>query len=232
MPYFGRRTIYILGIGTMAVTLFIIGILNVWTDRKSVALAQAVLTLFWTFTFQLSVGQLGWALPAEMGSTRLRQKTVCLARNSYYIISVISGVLEPYFMNPQAWDLRGYTGFVWGGTALLTTIWAYFRLPETKDRPYEELDMLFAKKVPARKFRTTQVDAFDGQDTAKLAVRYSVAGGPEARRPSFIPPVTSFFSSKTGRDEAYASQRRASMVSVGQRRPSIAEAVTEYLEKP
>jgi SP family general alpha glucoside:H+ symporter-like MFS transporter len=180
MPYFGRRTVYILGIGTMAATLFIIGILNVWTNHKSVALAQAVLILFWTFTFQLSVGQLGWALPAEMGSTRLRQKTVCLARNSYY---VISGVLEPYFMNTQAWDLRGYTGFVWGGTALLTTIWAYFRLPESKDRPYEELDILFAKKVPARKFRTTQVDAFDEQDTAKLAVRYSVAGGPVARRP-------------------------------------------------
>jgi SP family general alpha glucoside:H+ symporter-like MFS transporter len=230
MPYFGRRTVYILGIGTMAATLFIIGILNVWTDHKSVALGQAVLTLFWTFTFQLSVGQLGWALPAEMGSTRLRQKTVCLARNSYYIISVISGVLEPYFMNPQAWNLRGYTGFVWGGTALLTTIWAWFRLPETRGRPFGELDILFAKNVPARKFRTTQVDAFDEQDTAQLAARYSVAGGPESRRPSFIPPVTGFFS-KTGKDEAFTSQRRASLASVGQRRPSIAEAVTDYLEK-
>ena len=215
----------------MAATLFIIGILNVWTDRKSVALGQAVLTLFWTLTFQLSVGQLGWALPAEMGSTRLRQKTVCLARNSYYIVSVISGVLEPYFMNPQAWNLQGYTGFVWGGTALLTAIWAYFRLPETRGRPYEELDILFAKKVSARKFRTTQVDAFDEQDTAQLAVRYSVAGGPEARRPSFIPPVTSFFAAKTGRDEATNAQRRASVASMGQRKPSIAEAVTEYLEK-
>lgn len=231
MPYFGRRTIYILGMATMTTTLFLIGILNVWTHRKSVALAQAVLTLFWTFTFQLSVGQLGWALPAEMGSTRLRQKTVCLARNSYYIISVISGVLEPYFMNPQAWNLRGYTGFVWGGTALLTTIWACFRLPETKGRPYEELDILFAKKVPARKFRTTQVDAFDEQDTAQLAVRYSVAGGPESRRPSFVPPVTGFFATKTGRDEAFTSQRRASLATIGQRKPSIAEAVTEYLEK-
>ena len=132
MPYFGRRTIYIVGMFAMGVTLYTIGILNVWTDQRSVGLSQASLTIIWTFIFQLSAGQLGWALPAEMGSTRLRQKTVCLARNAYYVVSVIAGVLQPYFMNPQAWNLRGYTGFVWGSTAFATFVWAYFRLPESR----------------------------------------------------------------------------------------------------
>lgn len=45
--------------GAMATELCLIGILNPWTDRKSVAWAQAILTLVWTFTFQLSAGQLG-----------------------------------------------------------------------------------------------------------------------------------------------------------------------------
>src|SRR5690242_14100947 len=80
--YFGRRTIYIWGMWAMCLLLCLIGILNVWTDRYSVAMTQAALTLAWTFVFQLSAGQLGWALPAEMGSTRLRQKTICLARNA------------------------------------------------------------------------------------------------------------------------------------------------------
>jgi SP family general alpha glucoside:H+ symporter-like MFS transporter len=71
----------------------------------------------------------GWALPAEIGSTRLRQKTVCLARNVSNITGVIGGTLENYFMNPEAWNLKGYTGFVWGGCAWLVFIWAYFRLP-------------------------------------------------------------------------------------------------------
>lgn len=91
----------------MAVELILIGILNVWTERTSVAWTQAILTLIWTFTFQLSAGQLGWALPAEVGSTRLRQKTICLARNAYYICGVIGGSLENYFMNPEAWNLKG-----------------------------------------------------------------------------------------------------------------------------
>ncbi|KAK9242915.1 hypothetical protein V1506DRAFT_494758 [Lipomyces tetrasporus] len=169
MPYFGRRTIYVWGMFSMAMILFIIGILNVWTSNNSVGMSQAVLTLVWTFVFQLSAGQLGWALPAEIGSTRLRQKTVCLARNAYYLVSLGLGTLQPYFMNPTKWNLKGYTGFVWGGTALLTFVWAYFRLPETKGRSYEEIDILFAKGVPARKFKTYQVDAYNEQENSELA---------------------------------------------------------------
>jgi SP family general alpha glucoside:H+ symporter-like MFS transporter len=175
MPYFGRRTIYLWGMFTMSMILFVIGILNVKTHEHGVGMTQAVLTLLWTLTFQLSAGQLGWALPAEMGSTRLRQKTVCLARNSYYVISVISGVLEPYFMNPQAWNLRGYTGFFWGATAFLTFVWAFFRLPETKGRTFEDLDILFAKKVPARKFAEYDVHGYEGGDATDVARKVSVA---------------------------------------------------------
>ena len=175
MPYFGRRNIYLCGMFTMAAILFVIGILNVKTHEHGVGMTQAVLTLLWTLTFQLSAGQLGWALPAEMGSTRLRQKTVCLARNSYYVVSVISGVLEPYFMNPTQWNLRGYTGFFWGGTAFATFVWAFFRLPETKGRTFEDLDILFAKKVGARQFKGYDIHGFEGADVADVARKVSVA---------------------------------------------------------
>ena len=62
----------------------------------------------------------------------------------------------------------GSTGFFWAGSAALTALWAYFRLPEPKDRTYEELDILFAKKVPARQFSKTQVDAYGEADNVAL----------------------------------------------------------------
>ena len=152
MPYFGRRTIYLWGMAAMCIILMLIGILNVHTSKHSFGMTQAVLTLVWTFVFQLSVGQLGWGVPAEVGSTRLRQKTVCLARNAYYVVGVVANALEPYFMNPTQWNLKGYTGFVWGGTTFVMLVWGFFRLPETKGRSLEQLDEMFAKKVPTRKF--------------------------------------------------------------------------------
>lgn len=160
MPYYGRRFIYLRGMMAMCLILLSVGFLNIWTSVHAVGMTQAVLTLVWTFTFQLSVGQLGWTIPAEVGSTRLRQKTICLARNSYYIVLVISNALQPYFMNPRQLNLKGYAGFFWGATAALTLLWAFFRLPETKGRTYEELDWLFAQRTPTREFEATEAKLF------------------------------------------------------------------------
>lgn len=40
-------------------------------------------------------------------------------------------------------------------------IYTYFRLPEPMGRTFAELDMLFERRVSARKFATTDVDVFD-----------------------------------------------------------------------
>ncbi|KAI0124256.1 maltose permease MAL31 [Xylariales sp. AK1849] len=182
MPYYGRRRIFLWGIFTLFLIQYLIGILNIWTDVDSVAMIQAVLTLIWTFVFQLSIGQLGWALPAEVGSTRLRQRTVCLARNAYYLAFVVAQTLQPFFMNPMQWNAKGYTGFFWGTTALLTFLWAFFRLPETKNRTYEELDWLFAKRVPTRMFATAEVEV-DQHGGQGQGYESSAASPPSVRTP-------------------------------------------------
>lgn len=84
-----------------------------------------------------------------------------LARVSYQVINIISQFLNTYMISPVEWNWSGKSGFFWGGTAFLVFVWSYFRLPEIKGRTYEELDILFIKKVPARKFAETHVDAYE-----------------------------------------------------------------------
>jgi len=67
-------------------------------------------------------------------------------------------------INPTSWDWKGKTAFFWAGTAAATTVWAYFRYPETHRRSYEELDILFVRRVSARKFQNYKVDAY-AEDT-------------------------------------------------------------------
>ena len=57
-----------------------------------------------------------------------------------------------------AWNWGAKAGLFYAGTNLLCNIWCWFRLPETKDRSFGEIDLLFEHKVPARKFRTTEAD--------------------------------------------------------------------------
>jgi len=53
-----------------------------------------------------------------------------------------------------------YAGFFWGGSCFLSIVYTYFRLPEPRGRSFAELDLLFEKKISARKFATTPVDVF------------------------------------------------------------------------
>lgn len=53
---------------------------------------------------------------------------------------------------------KGKTAFVWFATALPTLNWNYFRPPESKDRTYEELDILFEKGIPSKKFSSYVLD--------------------------------------------------------------------------
>jgi len=74
----------------------------------------------------------------------------------YNITCIWTGVLTPYMLNPTAWNWGSYSGFFWAGMTLLCLLWAYFRLPETKDMTYAELDLMFERKLPARRFNSAE----------------------------------------------------------------------------
>ncbi|KAL3428560.1 general substrate transporter [Aspergillus tetrazonus] len=160
ITYLGRRTLYVWGMAILCTFLMLIGIINVSSDTTSAMWAQAAFCFLWLFVYSMTLGPVTYSIVSEISSVRLRPLTVCLARTAYQVVNVVSQVLEPYFMNPTAWNASGKTGFFWGGTALLVFIWAFFRLPEPKGRTYAELDILFATKVPARKFASTPVDVY------------------------------------------------------------------------
>jgi SP family general alpha glucoside:H+ symporter-like MFS transporter len=61
----------------------------------------------------------------------------------------------------QGGNLGGKCGYVWGATICLIT--AYFYLPEMKGRSYREIDILFNRHVPARKWKQTEVDVQDDE---------------------------------------------------------------------
>ncbi|RHZ67847.1 hypothetical protein CDV55_102711 [Aspergillus turcosus] len=92
-------------------------------------------------------------------------KTVSLAQATAYLMDIVVMGLTPYMINPSAWDWVGKAGFFFGGLSVLCTLWTFLRLPETGGRTYEELDILFKKKVSARKFAGFHVDAYEMEDS-------------------------------------------------------------------
>lgn len=145
----------------MAPLMFAVGFMALAPSTPSLLWAQSAMLLIWFFAYSLTVGPIPYAIAAEVGASRLRVKTIALGRNTYYFFSIINSVCSPYMLNATKGNLKGKAAFPGAVCALLMLAWAYFRLPETKGRTYEELDILFQQRVPARKFKTYDLNFCD-----------------------------------------------------------------------
>ncbi|MCJ1359665.1 MAG: hypothetical protein MMC33_009667 [Icmadophila ericetorum] len=64
------------------------------------------------------------------------------------VFYIATAVGIPYALNPDAGNFRGKVAFVFLATAIPSLIWGFLALPEMKGRTFEELDLMFKKKIP------------------------------------------------------------------------------------
>ncbi|KAI0182068.1 putative maltose permease [Hypoxylon sp. FL1284] len=155
----GRRRIFNIGLLVLIILMFIIGILDSIPGRPSgVAWAESSLMLVWNGAYDLSIGPITFVILGECSATRVRSKTIAVATAAQAVVGIAMTVAIPYMINPAEANMQGKLGYFYGGLGVLCLIWGYFRIPETKGRTYEELDILFERKIPARQFKGYQVD--------------------------------------------------------------------------
>ncbi|CAG9940367.1 unnamed protein product [Clonostachys rosea f. rosea IK726] len=156
----GRRRLYLCGLASLFLILLTIGFMGIPAPMPGVAWASGVLLMIFVAIYDLTIGPIGYCLVSEIPSSRLRIKTVILARNTYNIASICANFLNPPILNPTAWNLRGKGGFIWASFCLLILVWSYLRLPETRGLTQAEIDLLFEEQVSTKDFGTTEVEPF------------------------------------------------------------------------
>lgn len=167
--YFGRRTIYLWGSALNTFLLVMLGVAaSIPTTpgsaaHNSASLAQASLGLIISVLFTLGPAPASWVIIGETSAIRLRPLTTGMGRASYYIVEIPCIFLGSYMLNPTGGDLGGKCGYVWGATGFLCLVTAYFYLPEMKGLSYREIDIMFKRKVPARKWKQTNLDIQDDE---------------------------------------------------------------------
>ncbi|RAL09356.1 putative hexose carrier protein [Aspergillus homomorphus CBS 101889] len=155
--WFGRRTIYLWGTATNITLLMILGVVASIEQNVSTNYAQASLGILISFVFAGTLGPTSYTIISETSSVRLRALSTGVGRAAYYVAEIPMIYLASQMLNTTGWNLAGKCGYVWGGTACVCWIMAYFFLPELKHRTYRETDILFNRKVPARKFKSTVI---------------------------------------------------------------------------
>ncbi|KAJ6456173.1 maltose permease [Mycena sanguinolenta] len=155
---FGRRTIYLWGTATNIMFLFILGIVASVPQNHHTSFAQACLGVIISFVFAGCMGPISYTIIAETSSVRLRALSTAVGRAAYYVAEIPMIFLASQMLNATGWNLAGKCGYVWGSTAVVCWVLSYFFLPELKHRSYREADILFNRKIPARKFKSTVID--------------------------------------------------------------------------
>lgn len=88
MRRIGRRALYFWGLCILFCFLMLIGGLGVISrENEGAAWALGTLLLVYTLFYNFTVGPVCYAIVAEIPSTRLKIKTVVLARNVYNLVS-------------------------------------------------------------------------------------------------------------------------------------------------
>jgi len=106
----------------------------------------------------------GWVIGSELSALRLRARTQALSNAVLQIVSLVQALVFPYMFNPDAGNLQGKIGYYFGATTFVGFLGTWFLLPETLNRTPAELDKLYEKKVPVRKFHDTKFDEFEMED--------------------------------------------------------------------
>ncbi|KAK2043905.1 alpha glucoside transporter [Colletotrichum somersetense] len=161
--WFGRRTIYLWGTATNIVLLMILAICASIQQSSATSYAQAILGILIGFVFAGTIGPISYSIIAETSAVRLRALSTAVGRAAYYAAEIPMIFLASQMLNPTGWNLAGKCGYVWGGTACVCWVMAYFFLPELKHRSYREADILFNRKVSARKFKSTVIEVTENE---------------------------------------------------------------------
>ncbi|KAL4805907.1 general substrate transporter [Aspergillus unguis] len=153
----GRRAILILG--AIACGLCQLGsAIAATVSPESYATGQALvaLTALFMFFYNGCVGAASYPVATELVSSRLRAWTVGSATSLGYLLAWLTNFCTPYFINPENLNWGAKYGYIWAGSNAVCVVFFYFFIPEMKGRSLEELDEIFAARVPARKFKKFQ----------------------------------------------------------------------------
>ncbi|KAJ5210158.1 hypothetical protein N7491_009966 [Penicillium cf. griseofulvum] len=151
----GRRTMLLLGVGMCCMSMLILGILfQVPASQSARASGIIFFNTFYHFGFNFGVVSLVYMVSGEIPAQNLRACTTGMSTGIGFVFAWLTAFTAPYFINPAELNWGGNYGFIWFASSVVGIVFIYFFVPEVRGRTLEEIEEMFDKNVPARKFQS------------------------------------------------------------------------------
>ncbi|XP_058093936.1 polyol transporter 5-like [Magnolia sinica] len=164
----GRRPLLLSSLIGMIISLLGLGfgltMINQYPEKKLIwAIGLSIATvLSFVASFSIGLGPLAWVYGPEILPLKLRAQGMSLAVAANCIMS---GVTTMTFLSLSKAITIGRTFFLFAGVAMLSWIFFYTFLPETRGRTLEEMESLFVKPKDKKERDNPHVELGNGRGT-------------------------------------------------------------------
>ncbi|KAL2556521.1 D-xylose-proton symporter-like 2 [Forsythia ovata] len=131
----GRRPLLLGGVSGMVISLFLLG--SYYTYLDDIPAVAVVALLLYVGCYQLSFGPIGWLMISEIFPLRVRGRGLSIA----VLVNFGANALVTFAFSPLKELLgAGILFFIFGGIAVLSLVFIFFIIPETKGLTLEEIE--------------------------------------------------------------------------------------------
>jgi len=137
---YGRKPLLMIGSVGMAIGMFAIGAL---AFMKVIGISTLVFIVIYTASFMMSWGPICWVLISEIFPNKIRGRAIAIAVASQWAANYFISSTYPAMMEYSG----GVTYCFYGVMSLLSFIFVWKMVPETKGKTLEEMEGLWLKKI-------------------------------------------------------------------------------------
>jgi sugar porter (SP) family MFS transporter len=145
----GRRTLLMIGVSGMVISLFTLGLAFTGDGTTTLASVVAIVSLMtYVASFAISLGPIFWLLNAEIYPLSVRSKAAGIGTMANWMFNFIVSLTFLLLI-----EALGRSGAFWfyGAVGILTLIFCWKLVPETKGKRLEDIQAEFQARVDRRK---------------------------------------------------------------------------------
>jgi len=134
---YGRRPLLLIGTSGMGISFLLVGFSFLSPTLSNYGVLTGIL-LFITF-FSISLGPIPWLYMSEVFPTRVRGTAVAIATNVLWISNFLVAQFFPWMVD----NLKGTSYFIFAAICLITLLFVWFMIDETKGKSLEEIEKVW-----------------------------------------------------------------------------------------
>ncbi|CAH0027035.1 unnamed protein product [Clonostachys rhizophaga] len=163
----GRRNMTIISMGVTGLLWGAMGVTGFWSSPTLTYAAGGIMIAV-IVTCGLGCWPAGYAITGETSSLQLRALTQGIGGVAAQGSSITIAAVLPQLFGRDKAALGAKTGFVFCGLCAIGVLLTWLWIPEMKGRSMQEIDYMFAVKLPTRKFKHWKSETHEMQEALPL----------------------------------------------------------------